>query len=665
MNSKSKKLLKACNNNNQKKITELIILGADPFLIYGIYLQDANAPFKEWYNSYLKNALKNINILTTYDLDIVAKLVKVDTSGLSRTSIIKLVTNNISQHILFPIWYQHINSLNSGTLDQTPNEVNKSFVTNTSARLTPSTPLVNPYTLAFNDVIIDSNEQGYGTHGIATPDLTGKPTSTRPQPQSNFRDFSLYEVALAFRCHGFPMEAMNYPITPLGLHFLLIHFDIPTQLVAQDYKITVGGQVINPLIISLDELKKGPVVERIVTMQCAGVGRGLVNPRPVYVPWSKECIGTYKWTGTPLKNVLERAGLLEDALEVVFTGWDTGVDLGIEHAYEKAISIEEALNGDVMLCWAQNDVALLPQHGFPLRVIIPSYYGSYSVKWLRAITVIKEKFKGVQQNVYTEKRTYNGSDNGVHFSKKDIDSLILPPGIPDLLTRHRFIAPGKIILKGYALSGWAKIKRVEVSVDCLKTWNDAKLIFISNEYYAWVRWEYEWNPIEEGNYTIASRAYDEAGNVQFLNPENDWNRTAMGITSVERLFITVKNNIGISKDCIPSNAQLIIPGATIPIPVSEMKCVKTNKNIIEKDIIYYQPKKDFNYHTIKSFVLPTSTNKESTEFLDQESSSPTEKSLVLSTNTNKEISADIKKNLFKYYYQKYLKYKQKYLMLKS
>ena len=554
------KLFEASSNNKLKNIEKLIVSGVDPYATFGENLEKAPSPFKEWFNNYLKNI--NIN---NKNIKVIKNLLKID-ENVHEYNLIKQIKYKITQHRLFPIWFQNINKTINHTPDQTPNEINDGFLKRNSK---------NPHTLSFDNIILDKKEEAYSTHGIATPELTGIPTPTRPKAQKNWRDFSIYEVALAFRNHGFPMEALKYPITPLGLHFTLIHFDIPTNLSSDNYIITIGGCVNNPFSISLDELKKGPVIDQVVTMQCAGVGRGLVNPRPVYVPWSNECVGTYKWTGIPLKYILEKAGLLNDAVEIVFTGHDVGVDLGVEHAYEKAISIDEALNGDVMICWAHNDVPLLPQHGFPLRIIVPRYYGSYSVKWLRAITVINTKFEGVQQNVYTQKRSVDGVDKGVHFKNKMVDSLILPPGISDLLTRHRFLAPGKTILTGAAWSGFNTIKKVEISVDNLQTWQDAKLIYNFKDKYAWVHWEYNWNPIKEGDYIIASRAYDMDGNVQFLNPEYDWNRTGMGITSVERLIITVKNNIGISEKYIPTNAQLIIKDAVVPEPVNEMKLAKS------------------------------------------------------------------------------------------
>src|SRR5689334_6559633 len=132
-------------------------------------------------------------------------------------------------------------------------------------------------------------------------------------------------------------------------------------------------------------------------MECAGTGRRNLQPRPVYVPWDKEAIGTYQWTGTPLRPLLEQAGLASNAVEVLFTGWDSGVDLGIEHAFERSLPVADAMRDEVMLAWAANGQPLLPEHGFPLRLVVPSWYGMASVKWLRAITVLDAPFEGVQQ----------------------------------------------------------------------------------------------------------------------------------------------------------------------------------------------------------------------------------------------------------------------------
>lgn len=173
-------------------------------------------------------------------------------------------------------------------------------------------------------------------------------------------------------------EFLREPITPLGAHFLLIHFDVP-RLDARGYSVALGGHVRNPRRVPLDELQRRHVVTQAVTMERAGTGRSTMRPRSIHVPWFREAIGSHRWTSTPLRPLLERAGLLDGAREVLFTGWDSGVDLGVEHAFERSLPLEEALRDEVMLAWEANGQPLLPQHGHPLRPIVPSWYGMASV----------------------------------------------------------------------------------------------------------------------------------------------------------------------------------------------------------------------------------------------------------------------------------------------
>ena len=189
--------------------------------------------------------------------------------------------------------------------------------------------------------------------------MPDEPTVERPGPQEHWRDFSAAETTLAFRNHGMHAELLREPITPLGAHYLLIHFDIPA-LSAAGYELAVQGRVRHQLSLSLDDNKSRPVVTQDVTMECAGTGRSTVHPRSVYVPWDKEDIGTYRWTGTPLRPILEQAGLLSDTVEVLFTGWDRWVDLGVEHAFERSLPIAEALRDEVMVAWDANGQQLLP-----------------------------------------------------------------------------------------------------------------------------------------------------------------------------------------------------------------------------------------------------------------------------------------------------------------
>ena len=112
-----------------------------------------------------------------------------------------------------------------------------------------------------------------------------------------------------------------------------------------------------------------------MTLECAGNGRALLSPRAASQPWLREAVGTAEWTGTPLAPVLREAGLAEDALEVVFTGLDRGVQGDVEHLYERSLPIADALRDEVLLAYAVNGQPLPPQHGFPLRVVVPGWYG--------------------------------------------------------------------------------------------------------------------------------------------------------------------------------------------------------------------------------------------------------------------------------------------------
>jgi len=390
-----------------------------------------------------------------------------------------------------------------------------------------------------------------------------KPTPARPAPEENPRSFGPQETVLAFRNHGMQAEFLDRPLTPLGAHYLLVHFDVPT-LAADGYTLAVGGRVQRPLALGLDDLMTRPTVDQAVTMECAGTGRSTMSPRAIYVPWFKEAIGTYEWTGTPLRPLLEEAGLLDDAVEVLFTGWDTGVDLGVEHAFERSLPIAEALRDEVMLAWAANGQPLLPQHGFPLRLVVPAWYGMTSVKWLRAITVLNEPFRGIQQRkVYRYQQTKD--DPGEPVTLKRVHSVIRPPGIPDLLTRHRFLAPGQHTIRGMAWSGSGPVVRVEVSTDDGATWRDAALADSAGA-FAWTPWSIPWDATAPGDHVLAVRATDAAGHRQPLDPNAVWNRQGMGGHGVQRVPVTVQIGIGVAGGGVPSPTRIVVPATEAPSP---------------------------------------------------------------------------------------------------
>jgi DMSO/TMAO reductase YedYZ molybdopterin-dependent catalytic subunit len=248
-----------------------------------------------------------------------------------------------------------------------------------------------------------------------------------------------------------------------------------------------------------------------------------------------EAVGTAEWTGAPLANLLRAAGLREDAVDVVFTGADHGFERGIEQDYQRGLTVAEALDAGALIAWEMNGMPLPPQHGYPLRLIVPGWYGMASVKWLRSIEVIDHEFAGYQ-NAVAYRFRQESDEAGVAVTRIEPRALLIPPGHPDFMSRHRFVAAGTVTLQGRAWSGWAPIERVEVSVDAGVSWQDAKLDAASND-LAWRGFEYDWDA-RPGEHVLTVRAYDESGRVQPI--EAAWNRGGFANNSAQRLTVLVR-----------------------------------------------------------------------------------------------------------------------------
>lgn len=372
-----------------------------------------------------------------------------------------------------------------------------------------------------------------------TPSPGQLSASTASEEPGSERDsgetFSAEELGLAARNHAMPLEALRYPITPAGLHYLLIHFDIPAVEVAS-WRLSVDGLVERPFSLSLAEIQARPAVTLPVTLECAGNGRALLTPRAISQPWLTEAVGTAEWTGTPLAPLLKAAGLRSDAVEVVFTGLDRGIQGGEEQDYQRSLSVDEALRDDVLLAYAMNGAPLLPQHGFPLRLIVPGWYGMTHVKWLSGITAVAEPFQGYQQ-AGTYLFQTSDDDPGVPVTRMAPRSLMEPPGVPDFLSRTRFLRAGFCALGGRAWSGQGVVVRVEVSTDGGHSWQEATLGEApSSSPYAWRPWTFEWQA-QPGTYILCSRATDSAGNTQPLDPP--WNVGGFMNNGVQRVAVTV------------------------------------------------------------------------------------------------------------------------------
>jgi len=343
------------------------------------------------------------------------------------------------------------------------------------------------------------------------------------------------ELQLATRNHGMPLEALRWPVTPAGLHYLLIHYDVPA-VDPGAWRLEVGGQVERGLSLSLDELRERPAVTLPVTMECAGNGRAKLTPRPVSQPWLVEAVGTAEWTGTPLRGLLEEAGIAAGAVEVLFTGLDRGVEGGVEQSYERSLPLGEALAEDVLLAYEMGGLPLPPQHGFPLRLVVPGWYGMTNVKWLGRISVLDRPFDGYQHtNAYVFQTSEH--DPGSPVTRMMPRSLMAPPGLPDFMTRERLVEHGSCRLEGRAWSGWGTIERVDVSVDGGANWAPAELAEPVSP-AAWRGWAYQWHPEEPGRFELCSRAFDSKGNEQPLT--EPWNFKGYANNAVQLVPVTVR-----------------------------------------------------------------------------------------------------------------------------
>ena len=340
------------------------------------------------------------------------------------------------------------------------------------------------------------------------------------------------ELAQATRNHGMPLEALRYDVTPAGMHYLLIHYDVPFvdpgtwSLELEGFDRTAR--------FSLDDLRSRDSVTAAVTLECAGNGRAMFDSRPVSQPWLLEAVGNAEWTGVPLTSVLEEVGVPDATIEIVFTGLDRGVEGDIEQSYQRALPLDEAMRTDVLLAYEMNGQPLPPQHGAPVRLVVPGWYGMTHVKWLGRIDAIDRSFDGYQHTTSYRLRS-DADDPGAPVTRMLPRSLMVPPGIASFPQRERLVAPGSIELEGRAWSGSAPIERVEVSVDGCRNWNDATVHPPSNA-HAWQRWHLTWRA-SPGVHDLACRATDASGERQPLDAEP--NLGGYANNGVHRVRVTV------------------------------------------------------------------------------------------------------------------------------
>lgn len=320
-------------------------------------------------------------------------------------------------------------------------------------------------------------------------------------------------------------------VMPNAHFYVRNHFQIPT-CDPSTYRLKIGGLVDRPLALSLSEVRQMRSQTVVATLECAGNGRSFFDPPIAGEKWNVGAVSTAEWSGVPLTEVLDRAGVRSAAREVLFKGADYGtVDGHMESIhFERSLPLDASRDAGALLAYAMNGEALPLQHGFPLRVIVPSWYAVASVKWLTEIELIDRPFAGhyqVEKYQYEWERSGEASREPVSLQR--VRALITEP-VPD-----QTVIRGDLVVRGVAWSGAAPIARVDVSVNG-SAWQEARLVS-DRKRHSWQWWEMTARLPEAATVTVRARATDLAGRTQ---PDRaEWNRLGYGNNSIQEISIHV------------------------------------------------------------------------------------------------------------------------------
>ncbi len=305
-------------------------------------------------------------------------------------------------------------------------------------------------------------------------------------------------------------------ITPVSEFYVRSHFPVPE--ISSSGGLRVGGAVAHEFTLSLDELQALPAATITTTMECAGNGRAFLSPPIAGVAWALGAVATAEWTGVPLPIILDRAEVLPEAMEIVFHGRDSGVPSrsGETCHFERSLPVSDPAIQQSFVAFAMNGQPLTPDHGAPIRLVVPGWYGMASVKWLDAVTAVTAPFHGFYQ---VDDYVMRSGQDIVPCREMAVRSLILNPA-----NGARLKAGREVMVSGYAWAGAAMVDRVDVSTDGGVCWLKASVT--GSTTYAWCRWSFSWTPETPGECSILVRASDAAGNEQPLTQV--WNEGGYG-----------------------------------------------------------------------------------------------------------------------------------------
>jgi DMSO/TMAO reductase YedYZ molybdopterin-dependent catalytic subunit len=331
-----------------------------------------------------------------------------------------------------------------------------------------------------------------------------------------------------------PVEYFDTWLTPVPHFFVRNHMHEPSELNADNWRLTIGGEVEKPLTLTLTELSKLETHSVVNTLECAGNGRSLHRPQVPGIQWGKGAVSTARFSGPRLRDVLRRAGVKETGKHVMFRGLDEVP--GKVPPFIRSVPIEKALDADTLVATHMNGAPLSKHHGFPARALVPGWIGAASCKWLTEIKVLESEFVG------------NFMSPGYRFPNQPVKpgDAVKPEDthvVTGLNVKSVISGPldgasvkaGRVAVHGAAWAGEADIAKVEVSIDRGASWTPAALGHDQSR-YAWRLWSYEWKA-KGGDYSILTRATDSQGRTQPNNPA--WNPSGYLYNAVDQVKIHV------------------------------------------------------------------------------------------------------------------------------
>ncbi len=335
-----------------------------------------------------------------------------------------------------------------------------------------------------------------------------------------------------------PLKYFLEDFTPNDVFFVRWHLaNLPPSIDSVKFRLNITGNVDKELTLSLNDLrtKFKPCTVNALCI-CAGNGRGFFTPHVPGVQWDNGGMGNAKWTGVRLKDILDSAGVKTDSKYISFNGMDSP-PLPATPDFVKSLVYDHAMDGEVMIAYEMNGQPIPYLNGYPLKLVVPGWYGTYWIGMLNEIKCYADTFKGYWMNTayLIPKGELNGNEKPdslkkqlIPINKIDVSSLFVSPE-PDSTLRI-----GKEYeIQGLAFDGGDGITKVEISQDSGKTWSPAALdASLGN--YSWRRWRYKFTPVQGGVFSFFLKATNSTGQTQ---PWHQWNRSGFMKNGIESLAL--------------------------------------------------------------------------------------------------------------------------------